>query len=409
MTTPKPTPTPTRTYLAVPYEDKERAKKLGARWDEVRRAWYAREVTPELQRWLPDSVPPVPREVDPRSEFALTMQEIGLVAHREHPIADGYHHYVPTVDDKRGKARGMYVLHADGVPNGYAINHRTGESKRWCAKTQLTDEQRATLRAQAAVQAERREHELRERYRLAARVCRGTLQQLVPLQDGDSSPYLERKGVIAHRGLYTSKSGRFTYVPMYDLNGQLWSMQTINAGGSKRFVDGSRTKHCFHALGGRSQLHEAAKNGVVVIAEGYATAATVADILDGAPAPVSTVATFYASNLQPVAEDIRKRYPDARIVIAADDDRSKTVNAGRKHATAASQAASARVAFPPFTPQHPESLSDWNDLDRYALEGYDRNTHRRALRQTVAAELARAHQATSPQHAVSERGSRLRR
>ena len=36
-----------RTYLAVPYNEREEAKGLGARWDGAKKAWY---VGPEVER-----------------------------------------------------------------------------------------------------------------------------------------------------------------------------------------------------------------------------------------------------------------------------------------------------------------------------------------------------------------------
>jgi len=44
------------TYLQVPYAEKERAKKLGARWDIARKTWYIEnvvDVTP-FMRWMTD-------------------------------------------------------------------------------------------------------------------------------------------------------------------------------------------------------------------------------------------------------------------------------------------------------------------------------------------------------------------
>lgn len=52
-----------RTWLDVPYGEKDAAKAVGARWDPHARRWYdPRPVTPELQRWsarpeLPDLLP----------------------------------------------------------------------------------------------------------------------------------------------------------------------------------------------------------------------------------------------------------------------------------------------------------------------------------------------------------------
>lgn len=52
-----------RTWLDVPYPEKDAAKAVGARWDPSARRWYdPRPATPELQRWaarpeLPDLLP----------------------------------------------------------------------------------------------------------------------------------------------------------------------------------------------------------------------------------------------------------------------------------------------------------------------------------------------------------------
>ena len=41
-------------YLEVPYEEKDHARALGARWDPDRRLWYSTgELIEALQRWLP--------------------------------------------------------------------------------------------------------------------------------------------------------------------------------------------------------------------------------------------------------------------------------------------------------------------------------------------------------------------
>jgi putative DNA primase/helicase len=53
-----------------------------------------------------------------------------------------------------------------------------------------------------------------------------------------------------------------------------------------------------------------------VIAEGYATAATLSQILRFA-----TVAAFDSGNLVSVAKALHEKYPEKQIVIAGDDDR----------------------------------------------------------------------------------------
>lgn len=44
-----------RTYLNVPYEQKDAARKLGARWDGIRKQWYVENVENigGFMRWMP--------------------------------------------------------------------------------------------------------------------------------------------------------------------------------------------------------------------------------------------------------------------------------------------------------------------------------------------------------------------
>jgi putative DNA primase/helicase len=66
-------------------------------------------------------------------------------------------------------------------------------------------------------------------------------------------------------------------------------MQYIQEDGTKRFAKDSRKEGCFHAVGGMDAL---ARAPALVISEGYATAATNAEVIGFA-----TVAAFDAGNL----------------------------------------------------------------------------------------------------------------
>ena len=59
-----------RTYLAVPYDERDQAKAIGARWDAVKKAWYVGPgVEPEkIAKW--ELRHEVGATVDPRAEFA---------------------------------------------------------------------------------------------------------------------------------------------------------------------------------------------------------------------------------------------------------------------------------------------------------------------------------------------------
>ena len=47
-----------RTNLKVPYDEKDDAKKLGARWDAARKTWYVENVEniEQFMRWMPNEV-----------------------------------------------------------------------------------------------------------------------------------------------------------------------------------------------------------------------------------------------------------------------------------------------------------------------------------------------------------------
>lgn len=375
-----------RTYLAVPFSERNAAKRAGARFDGDRRAWYTEQITDALRRWLPSEPAPLNLQVDPRADFGAVMQGVGCLLGGQHPIMDGRPHRVATDGDKRAKRSGFYVLHEGPVLWGYVLNHRTGEHASWPAARdrELSEQERANLRALAADQQAKADalNEVRQ-YAVALRTAR-QLDALRPLGDGKETVYLQAKGIASRSGLYSSADGRRTYVPMQDIRDQLWSLQSIGPDGDKHYQKGGRVQGCFHVLGGCQRLRDAERS-TFVVAEGYATAATVLDILEADGAQVTAVAAFHASNLVPVAEDLRRRFARSTIVIAGDDDRANRVNTGRLYAQRAADAVQGIALFPPFTAEHPQTLSDWNDIDRCRLPGYDRETHCAALREQVRA------------------------
>ena len=150
-------------------------------------------------------------------------------------------------------------------------------------------------------------------------------------------------------------------VPGYDVDGKLWTIQYIKEDGTKRFAKNSRKHGCFHVVGapnGAAALQKIAISPVVVVAEGYATAATLAE-----HGKVPTLAAYDSGNLLSVATSVRERWPDKAIVIAGDDDHRLENNPGREKALAAAEAV-AGVAISPnlSAEQRAQGLTDFNDL-----------------------------------------------
>jgi Toprim domain len=105
-------------------------------------------------------------------------------------------------------------------------------------------------------------------------------------------------------------------------------------------------------------LQRLANSPVIAIAEGYATAATVAKYGNA-----SSVAAFDSGNLLAVATALYERWPDKRIMIAGDDDHKLENNPGRVKALEAAVAVNGMAIFPNLTAEQREKgMTDFNDL-----------------------------------------------
>ena len=172
-----------------------------------------------------------------------------------------------------------------------------------------------------------------------------------------ASDYLERKGVRAH-GLRFSPSGNGTLaVPMMDGAGKVWGLQLIR--GKTRATGKLEKEYWPRGLAKQGHYHLIGPipKDLVLLAEGYATAATIHQAT-GLP----VVVAFDAGNLQPVAESISKTYRRAKILVCADDDYLTEGNPGVKAAENAALAVGGKVAVPVFADREGKKITDFNDL-----------------------------------------------
>lgn len=358
-----------RDYLAVPYSERAAAKAAGAQWDPERRAWYAgpRAELEKLARWRPSETNQMqlPR-MTPREEFAAVLKGAGLIVTDDHPIMDGRWHRLKIEGDKPGEFGGTYKGHLDGRPAGFYSNHRSKVEGPWKSLGYVvTDREREALAAENAAKLAARAAQQESDYNKVAERLAMELKTYQPLTA--PTPYLELKGVEPAPGIFTNGRGD-TIVPAYDVDGKQWGTHYISAEGRKRIASDSRKTGTFHVVGGFGELDG---TPVIVIAEGYATAAEARRALDWNP----VVAAFDSGNLVPVAKALRERYPDRPILILGDDDSSQIPITGRNPGTAkareAAQAVNGTVVFPTFLPADvkadPRAWTDFNDLARSAL------------------------------------------
>jgi len=337
-----------RVYLAVPYTERMEAKAAGAAWDKTAKSWYAgpNADMAKLERWKPENVKAQQDPaMTPREEFAEALRSMQCVVDGEHPIMDGQRHRIKVVGDTGKEQAGFYVGHSDGHPAGYIKNNRSGEELRWKSTGySMSDEDKAKMRAEAAEKlAERAAQQERAQGATADRLAR-QMASLVPADQ--PTAYMQAKGISSHAGALTDAEGQKTYIPATDVDGKVWTMQYIQEDGTKRFAKDSRKEGCFHAVGGLDGLANAP---ALVIAEGYATAATLAESLGHA-----TVAAFDSGNLKAVAQALHAKYPDKPVIVAGDDDRHLPMtlgnNPGREKAIEAAAAVGGQAIFPVFAP-----------------------------------------------------------
>ncbi|WP_454731133.1 MULTISPECIES: DUF927 domain-containing protein [Cupriavidus] len=168
------------------------------------------------------------------------------------------------------------------------------------------------------------------------------------------SPYLQRKGVEAY-GVRFGKG--CVLVPARDAGGELWNVQRIYGkplrdGNDKVFLKGGRVSGCYHLIG------TPAPQGWILVAEGYATGATLHQV-SGLPVAVA----FNATNLRHVAQTMRQLFPDAPLLVCADDDRDTEAETGKNPGLVAAKDAARCARAAMVKPEGlPEGGSDFNDL-----------------------------------------------
>jgi phage/plasmid primase-like uncharacterized protein len=173
------------------------------------------------------------------------------------------------------------------------------------------------------------------------------------------SDYLNLKGVGCHRIRFRSSEqyGNVAVIPMFDIERRLWSYQLLNPNGTKRYSTNGRIEGLFH------MLRLPSKGEIIGIAESYVTAATCMELFG-----IPVACAFGCHNLKAVTLDLRKLYPESKLIIFADNDRHlPNGNQGVLKAMEAKEVTGVGVciATPDFGDIEPsKEASDWNDLMR---------------------------------------------
>lgn len=242
--------------------------------------------------------------------------------------------------DKPGKQSGWYIFHqGDTVSVGIYGSWKQPDDKQvWYSKTEntLTFNER-TQTAQKIKEAQEQQRIKREKEQESVSKEASILYTTLP-DANDDVPYLKKKQVKAFPN--TKMDGDKLVIPViYD--NIITSTQTIYPDSFKRFMTGGKTKGCYFVLEG--------DDSIIYIAEGYATAASVAEATGN-----MVYVAFSAHNLYEVASYVKHKH--GKIIICGDND-----DTCRTKATQIQESMAIEAIFPPS--EH-NDFNDWWVADR---------------------------------------------
>ena len=281
-------------------------------------------------------------------QFRAAIEAAGMVP-PDYIEDDGALHRFSS-NGKAGDKSGYYVLHGDGVPAGIFGCWRAGINTAWCSKpgAAMTEAERQEHRRRISAMKAQREADKAQAQDAAAATAQAMWAQAAP--DRADHNYLVRKGVQAH-GTRVTEGGTLL-VPMRDTTGKLWNVERIQpeAGTPKKGLSGGRRSGCYFGIGKPT-------DGALVLCEGFATGASIHECTGHAVA-----VCFNAGNVQTVAQALRSKCPELRIIFGADDDHCTDGNPGITEATAAALAVGGLLAVPVFGDDRLDDDTDFNDL-----------------------------------------------
>ena len=321
--------------IAVPYEEKDQAKALGAKWDKDGKFWYCQESEKDkFFKWDIKNVEnkvksDIPLNIE--EEFLNRIKSAGVL--ENNVIADGQKHRIAVDGDKGKEQSGFYVLHADGVANGYFMNNRTGEEIKWSSKehsNSMTPEEKAEMKA--LYQARKAEREQEDKI-LTEKAEKAIYAKFMNKATINEHTYLSNKMIEPTNNIYAGNDNTIT-VPLYNVDGRLKSAQYITEDGEKRFAKNTNKVGAFHIVDGNAADLKSATS--IIIAEGYATAASINGAIK--EPGIKVIAAMSASNIEHTVKAITDKYPSVNIVIAADNDlENKVGNIGLNAANAVAE------------------------------------------------------------------------
>lgn len=262
-----------------------------------------------------------------------------IAAHGLNPperIEPGRFHRFPGAGKGASNRAGWCLLFDDGDGGAFG-DWSTGLNETWQARQPASEAERKQWAEEIRKARETAEQQRKQAQDEAATSADEIWNRAQPADSLHG--YLVTKDIQPH-GI--RQDGDRLLVPLISPDGEIRSVQRIDTEGSKRFHPGGEVTGNHYMIGDPADT--------IVIAEGFATAASIFEATGHAVA-----VAFNAGNLEPVAKAIRGRHTEARLIVAADDDRNTDGNPGISKAREAAKAVSGEMVTP-------GQAGDFNDL-----------------------------------------------
>tara|TARA_R100000388_G_scaffold34479_1_gene26715 strand:+ start:12211 stop:14034 length:1824 start_codon:yes stop_codon:yes gene_type:complete len=246
--------------------------------------------------------------------------------------------------DKSNEKSGWYVIHqvGDHIFANFG-NWRTGQEQKWSStkNSNLTQREREDLTKKIQEAQKKAEIEQKKRQNEVAVDCESRFSSYAKVED---HRYLTIKN-IQNYGL-KSKSESLV-VPIFNILGEIRSLQYINQKGDKRFVSAGEVKGNMFLIG--TDFDSLPKLENLIVVEGYATGSTVYEATN------TPVACVFSANFGYEAVKNLRTKTDCKITLAFDNDKT---GLGQKKAQEISS------SFYNCSVRIPSISGDFNDLAR---------------------------------------------
>lgn len=283
--------------------------------------------------------------VDPVEAFRTKMLEYRL----DPGVIDISGNLIRFDVDKKGDAAGWYIFFHDEISAGAFGNWKTGDNVDWCSKEKgcMTDDENEKYKKIIETSRKKRKEELIYLQKRAKKRAREIWNESKQVTNHDYllNKQVEPYGIREHNGDLV--------IPIYNISGEIESLQFIKPDGKKILLPGGKKKGNFFCIPGDHQT---------LICEGYSTGASIHHATGG-----TVYCAIDSGNLPATAKTIREKFPSAQITICADNDRFTPGNPGVSKGKDAALAISAKLSIPCFdgidgSENEALKLTDFNDL-----------------------------------------------